>query len=150
MLEQAGGEGIDEILARAGSPGEVFLGTRRVLERLAGERPVVLVFDDVHWAEPTLLDLVEYLAARAEGPILCLCLARPELLDARPALGDGAIRLGPLGELQAGKACRRSRAGAPGASCRGRRRQPALPRAADRLRRRRRRAGQRCRRRWRP
>ena len=102
MLEQAG-EGIDGILAGAGSPGEVFLGTRRVFERLAGERPVVLVFDDVHWAEPTLLDLVEYLAARAEGPILCLCLARSELLDARPALGDGAIRLRPLGELQAAK-----------------------------------------------
>ena len=102
MLEQAG-EGIDEILAGAGSPGEVFLGARRVFERLAGERPVVLVFDDVHWAEPTLLELVEYLAARAEGPILCLCLARSELLDARPTLGDGAIRLGPLGEQQAAK-----------------------------------------------
>ena len=135
MLEQAGGEGIDRDPRPRGSPGEVFLGTRRVFERLAGERPLVLVFDDVHWAEPTLLDLVEYLAARAEGPIFCLCLARPELLDARPALGDGAIRLGPLGRAAGGEACRGRRAGAPGAARRDRRRQPALPGAADRLRR---------------
>jgi tetratricopeptide (TPR) repeat protein len=102
ILGQAG-ERLDEILAGAGSPGEVFLGTRRVFERLAGERPVVLIFDDVHWAESTLVDLVEYLDGRAEGPILCLCLARTELLDERPALGDGAIRLGPLAEQQAAK-----------------------------------------------
>jgi DNA-binding SARP family transcriptional activator/tetratricopeptide (TPR) repeat protein len=102
MLERAG-ERLDPILAGAGSPGEVFLEVRRVFERLAGERPVVLVFDDVHWAEPTLLDLVEYLAVRAEGPILCLCLARTELLDERPKLGDGAIRLGPLAAPQAEK-----------------------------------------------
>jgi DNA-binding SARP family transcriptional activator len=100
ILEQAG-ERLDEILTGAGSPGEVFLGTRRVFERLAETRPVVLVFDDVQWAEPTLLDLVEYLDGRAEGPILCLCLARTELLDVRPGLGDGALRLGPLAKQQA-------------------------------------------------
>jgi DNA-binding SARP family transcriptional activator/tetratricopeptide (TPR) repeat protein len=100
ILEQAG-ERLDEILTGAGSPGEVFLEARRVFARLAGERPVVLIFDDVHWAEPTLVDLVEYLDGRAEGPILCLCLARTELLDERPVLGDGAIRLGPLAEEQA-------------------------------------------------
>jgi DNA-binding SARP family transcriptional activator/tetratricopeptide (TPR) repeat protein len=102
MLERAG-ERLDTLLAGAGSPGEVFLDARRVFERLAAERPVVLVFDDLHWAEPTLLDFVEYLAGRAEGSILCLCLARTELLDERPALGDAAIRLGPLAELQAAK-----------------------------------------------
>jgi DNA-binding SARP family transcriptional activator/tetratricopeptide (TPR) repeat protein len=100
MLERAG-ERLDTILAGAGSPGEVFLEARRGFERLAGERPLVLVFDDLHWAQATLLDLVEYLAARAQGPILCLCLARTELLAERPALGDGAIRLGPLTDRQA-------------------------------------------------
>ena len=102
MLEQAG-ERLDTILAGAASPGEVFLETRRVVERLAGERPLVLVFDDVHWAEPTLLDLVEYLPAHAEGPIFCLCLGRTELLEARPALADGAIELRPLADEQAEK-----------------------------------------------
>ena len=97
MLEEAG-ESLDPILAAAGSPGEVFLGARRVLERLAAERPLVLAFDDLHWAEPTLLDLVEYLGRQAEGPMLGLCLGRPELLDERPALGEGAIRLDPLAD----------------------------------------------------
>jgi DNA-binding SARP family transcriptional activator/tetratricopeptide (TPR) repeat protein len=100
MLQQAG-ERLEPILARAGSPGEVFLETRRVFERLAAERPLVLVFDDVHWAEPTLLDFVEYLGERAEGRILCACLARPELGEARPALVEEAIRLGPLAGRQA-------------------------------------------------
>ncbi len=100
MLQQAG-ERLEPILARAGSPGEVFLETRRVFERLAAERPLVLVFDDVHWAEPTLLDFVEYLGERAGGRILAVCLARPELGEARPALVEGAIRLEPLTERQA-------------------------------------------------
>jgi DNA-binding SARP family transcriptional activator len=100
MLEQAG-EYLDPILEGAGSPGEVFLEARRVFERLARERPLVLVFDDVHWAEPTLLDFVDYLAAQADGRILCLCLARTELLEERPALADGAIRLRPLADRQA-------------------------------------------------
>jgi len=100
MLEQAG-ERLDSILATASSAGEVFLKTRLVFERLALAHPVVLVLDDVHWAEPTLLDLVEYLAAWAAGPILCLCLARPEAADARAALLERAIKLGPLEEAEA-------------------------------------------------
>src|SRR5262249_54900949 len=86
----------------AGSSGEVFLATRQVFERLAGERPLLLAFDDVHWAEPTLLDLVEYLAD-AEAPILCLCLARPELGEIRPGLATGAILLDSLTDGQAEK-----------------------------------------------
>ncbi|HTS01893.1 MAG TPA: adenylate/guanylate cyclase domain-containing protein, partial [Thermoanaerobaculia bacterium] len=47
--------------------------------------PVVVMFDDVHWAEPAFLDLVEYLVGWSENaPILCVCLGRPELLEARP------------------------------------------------------------------
>jgi tetratricopeptide (TPR) repeat protein len=95
MLDQAGTR-LETILAGAGSPGEVFIEAGRVFEGLAADRPLLLVFDDLHWAEPTVLDLVEYLRTRAEGPILCLCLARTELLEARPALADDAIRLGPI------------------------------------------------------
>ena len=94
-------ERLDSILAKAASAGEVFLEIRHAFERLAAERPLVLALDDVHWAEPTLLDFVEYLAEQASGPILCLCLARPELVESRPALAARAIRLQPLSDRQA-------------------------------------------------
>jgi DNA-binding SARP family transcriptional activator len=100
MLEQ-GGERLEGILERAASPGEVFLETRQIFERLARDRPLVLVFDDAHWAEPTLLDFIDYLGLQAVGPILCLCLGRPELVEARPYLAANAIRLGPLSEEDA-------------------------------------------------
>jgi class 3 adenylate cyclase/tetratricopeptide (TPR) repeat protein len=100
LLEQAG-ESLDPILERAGSPGEVFLATRRLLEERAKAAPLVVGFDDLHWADPTLLDLVGYLAERAEGPILCLCLARPELLDSRPEWPGDRIQLGPLTDEEA-------------------------------------------------
>jgi tetratricopeptide (TPR) repeat protein len=63
----------------------VFAATRRLLADLAAERPVVVVFDDLQWAEQTFLDLVEYLAARlGDAPVLLLCLARPELAERKP------------------------------------------------------------------
>src|SRR5439155_1061935 len=56
-------------------------------------RPRVLVFEDIHWAEEPLLDLIEHLAAWVkEAPLLLLCLARPELLDVRPTWGGGSVR----------------------------------------------------------
>jgi DNA-binding SARP family transcriptional activator len=100
MFAQSG-EQLDSILGTAASTAEIFLEARHVFERLARTRPVVLVFDDVHWAEPTLLDFVEYLAARAAGPILCLCLGRPEVTESRPALAGAAIRVGPLDDQEA-------------------------------------------------
>jgi len=69
------------------APGEAFWAVRRLLESLARASPVVAVLDDIHWAEPTLLDLVEYLGEWAEGQILLLCLAREELLEQRPGWG---------------------------------------------------------------
>jgi class 3 adenylate cyclase/tetratricopeptide (TPR) repeat protein len=64
---------------------ETFWAIRRLLEALALDRPVVAVFDDIHWAEPTLLDLLEYVAGFSrEHPILVLCMARPELRENRP------------------------------------------------------------------
>ena len=65
---------------------EIFWAFRKLLEAVARSRPLVLLLEDLHWAEPTFLDLVEYLADWwKEAPLLVVCLARPELLDARPA-----------------------------------------------------------------
>jgi DNA-binding SARP family transcriptional activator len=99
MLAQAGGR-LEEIIGDVGSIGEQLLVVRRFFEGRAGERPLVLVFDDVHWAEPALLDLVEQIGGHAEGPILVLCLARPELRERRTALAEEAIELGPLRDRQ--------------------------------------------------
>ena len=82
--------------------GDTAWAVRRSFESLARERPLVVIFDDVHWAEPTFLDLVEYLGAWTDdAPILLLALARPDLLDERPTWADpevgvATMRLGPL------------------------------------------------------
>jgi class 3 adenylate cyclase/tetratricopeptide (TPR) repeat protein len=74
------------------SPEEIAWAFRKLLESQAAERPVIVVFDDVHWGEPTFLDLVEHVADLSrDSPILLLCIARPELLDARPAWGGGKL-----------------------------------------------------------
>jgi class 3 adenylate cyclase len=65
--------------------GEIGWAARRLFERLAGEPPLIVVFDDIHWAEPAMLDLIEYLAATTRAGVLFACAARPELLDLRPA-----------------------------------------------------------------
>jgi len=68
----------------------LFFSVRGFIEAAASREPTVLVFEDLHWADPSLLDLVEMLAGRLRDvPILLLVLARPELLDARPAWGGG-------------------------------------------------------------
>ena len=85
----------------AASTGELFWAMRRFLEALARERPVLLVLEDLHWAEPTLLDLVEYLGAWvSEASLLVLCIARPDLLERRPGWGEGAIRLDRLSKAE--------------------------------------------------
>jgi len=69
---------------------ELFWAVRRLFERLATQAPVVVVIDDLQWADPTLLDLVEHLADWIHGvPLLLLALARPELLDIRSGWGGG-------------------------------------------------------------
>jgi len=71
---------------------ETFWAVRRLLETIAHERPVVVAFDDVQWGEPTFLDLVDYLADwTRNASVLLVCLARPELLDDRPAWGGGKL-----------------------------------------------------------
>jgi class 3 adenylate cyclase/tetratricopeptide (TPR) repeat protein len=69
---------------------EIAWGFRELLEQHAQSEPVVCVLDDVHWAEDTLLDLVEHVADLSrDAPILLLCMARPELLERRPSWGGG-------------------------------------------------------------
>ena len=79
----AGAIGASEGAARRRrSPGRSASCSRRS----RAERPLVVVFDDIHWAEPTLLDLLEYVAGFSSGaPMMLLCLARPDLFDGRPA-----------------------------------------------------------------
>ncbi|MBI2238917.1 MAG: AAA family ATPase [Actinobacteria bacterium] len=85
-------------------PEETFWAIRRFLEAVAAEGPLVLVFDDLHWGEPTFLDLVEHVADWSrDASILLLCMARPDLLDARPTWGGGklnavSVSLEPLSE----------------------------------------------------
>ncbi|MGH3065579.1 MAG: BTAD domain-containing putative transcriptional regulator, partial [Gaiellaceae bacterium] len=62
---------------------------RQFCEASVRERPLVLVFDDIHWAEPTFLELVEHLADKGTGPIAVVCLAREELDEDRPAFLEG-------------------------------------------------------------
>jgi predicted ATPase/class 3 adenylate cyclase len=88
--------------ASAAPGGETFWAVRRLLEEVARERPLVVVVEDIHWAEPTLLDLLEYLAGwMHDAPMLLLCIARPEFLDERAGWltqpGSGVL-LEPLTE----------------------------------------------------
>ena len=99
--------GRDPEQAIQSSPADTQLATRALLEEVAAERPLVLVLDDLQWAEAPLLDLVDHLADWSrEAPLFLLCVARPELLDARPGWGGGklnatSILLEPLTEEQA-------------------------------------------------
>jgi class 3 adenylate cyclase/tetratricopeptide (TPR) repeat protein len=79
---------------------ELHWGVRRLLQLLASKRPLLLVFEDLHWAEPTLLELVRYLVdADGDLPVLIVGSARPELKDADPAmLGTNVVELEPLEE----------------------------------------------------
>ena len=85
--------GLDESAAGESSP----WAFRLLFAAVAQDGPLVLLFEDVHWAEPPLLDLVDDLHAQlVDAPVLLLCLARPELLAARPAWAGTAVHLGPL------------------------------------------------------
>ena len=90
----------------AGSLRETYWAVRRLLESLAQDLPVTFVVEDIHWAEPALLDLLEYLAEfTADAPVLVLCTARPELREGRPDWGRDAttITLQPLGEAESAR-----------------------------------------------
>ena len=95
---------------------------RRLFEALAAERPLVLALDDVHWAEPTFLDLVEYVVGFSRSaPILIVCLARPDLLRAGRR---GRPRAGTRASSRSSRSPRTTRRRSSTASRRGRRRRP--------------------------
>jgi len=81
---------------------ELFEAWRAYLELIAQRAPLLLVLEDIHWADEGLLDFIEFLARWSEAPIMILCLARHELLERRPSWGGGlpnaaSIGLEPLG-----------------------------------------------------
>ena len=90
------------------SPPETQLAFRRLLESRAVERPQVVVIDDLQWAEPVFVDLVEHVADfTRDAPVFLLCVARTELLDVRPGWGGGKLNatsllLEPLDAEQCG------------------------------------------------
>jgi class 3 adenylate cyclase/tetratricopeptide (TPR) repeat protein len=102
------GEGNEEIFERLASAvglsdqqyalPEVFWAARKLVETLSRRRPLVFMFEDLHWAEPALLDLIDHVATTAEdAPALLLCIARPEILEQRPAWAElEHLALAPL------------------------------------------------------
>ncbi len=96
-----GAPNADGIVANVGGllawdePGAVedaYWSVRKLFEHLARERPLVVVFDDIHWAEPVFLDLIEHLADwTRDAAVLLLCVARPELLEVRTGWGGGKM-----------------------------------------------------------
>src|SRR5215831_17473028 len=76
---------------------ETFLAARRFFEALARRRPVVIVWEDLHWAEATLLDLIERVARTAEAPLLLVCTGRPTFVEVwQRGLPGDTIELEPL------------------------------------------------------
>jgi class 3 adenylate cyclase len=102
-------EGVGSLLGLAGAEARVEdarVALRRLFEAVAARRPLVVAFDDIHWAEPPLLDLIDELADwLADVPVMLLCMARPELLEARPGWAGGKLNattllLEPLSEAE--------------------------------------------------
>jgi class 3 adenylate cyclase/tetratricopeptide (TPR) repeat protein len=98
---------VGHVLGIAGgeaTPEETLWAIRLLLEAIARARPLVFVIDDVQWAEPTLLQLIEHVADwSTDAPVLLACMARPELLEERPDWGGGkhnatSITLEPLSD----------------------------------------------------
>jgi class 3 adenylate cyclase len=96
-----------ETKATAPDRDSLFQSVRIFIEAGARDEATAFVFEDIHWADPALLDLIELLATRLHDlPVLLLTLARPELLDTRPGWGGGllaysALPLEPLGGADA-------------------------------------------------
>jgi class 3 adenylate cyclase/tetratricopeptide (TPR) repeat protein len=118
LLELVGGEAeadwiVDRLLAAIGlnetvtETDEIFAATRKLLEAVGRTQPVLVVLEDLHWAESTFLDLVEHLVDfSADAPVLILCLGRSELIETRPNWGGGrrnttSLELAPLTEAAA-------------------------------------------------
>ena len=105
IFREAGAESeLDDALS-AVAPEDVSWSVRKALESRARERSIALVVEDIHWAEPTLLDLLQHLVDwTRDAPLLLLCLARPDLMDVRPTWGTQShaetLTLEPLSEAE--------------------------------------------------
>jgi class 3 adenylate cyclase/tetratricopeptide (TPR) repeat protein len=94
------------LAGKAGTAEEGFWAVRKLFESLAQKQPLIIVFDDMNWAEPTLLDLVEHVAEWSrDAPILLVCLTRPEIVEQRPGWAGGkwnatSIFLEPLSDQE--------------------------------------------------
>jgi DNA-binding SARP family transcriptional activator len=86
--EFVGGLGDGETILRVRASS---YGGGELPEPVVHERPVLLVLEDLHWAEPDLLDRVEQLGESRGAPILLVCIARPELLETRPGWAGGKV-----------------------------------------------------------
>jgi len=103
LIDCCGDEAIAELLGLAsgvmeavegerGQP-EIAWAAREFVDELADVQPLIMVFEDIHWAEEPLLELIDHLAQWVrERSLLIMCLARPELLDVRPGWGGGRVR----------------------------------------------------------
>jgi len=107
LVEESDGPAVADRLAQVLGVHEALAAdaswaVRRLLEVISGHQPLVVILDDTHWAEEPMLDIVESVVDRFHGPLLMLCLARPEFLDRRPTWAAGKPRavttmLPPLG-----------------------------------------------------
>jgi hypothetical protein len=94
----------DDVERSPDSRAEVFAAWRKFFEAIAEKRPLVLVFEDLQWADDGLLDFVDHLVEWASGvSLVCVCTARPELLERRPDWGGGnrnatTLSLSPLSD----------------------------------------------------
>jgi class 3 adenylate cyclase/ATP/maltotriose-dependent transcriptional regulator MalT len=85
--------GVLEAVETERSQQEIAWAAREWAAELAHAQPLIIVFEDIHWAEEPLLELVEHLADRVrDAPLFIVCLARPELLDLQPGWGGGRVR----------------------------------------------------------
>ena len=98
LAEAPDGERIAPLVAglfgwgETGATEDAFWAVRKLFEHLARAGPLVVVFDDIHWAEPTFLDLIEHLADwTRDASVLLLCVARPELLEIRTGWSGGKM-----------------------------------------------------------
>jgi class 3 adenylate cyclase/tetratricopeptide (TPR) repeat protein len=94
---------VDRVAAAIGLPGpqfnleELFFGVGKLLEELSAARPLVVVIEDVHWAESNLLELVDHLAHATSAAMLLVCTTRPDLIERAPAYADyPSLPLEPL------------------------------------------------------
>jgi class 3 adenylate cyclase/tetratricopeptide (TPR) repeat protein len=97
LVDQPDGPAVGDRLAQILGVGEALASdaswaVRRLLEVLASEEPLVVVLEDLHWAEPQMLDLADAVIEHVHGPVLFLCLGRPELLEQRPTWAAGKPR----------------------------------------------------------